>query len=107
ARVSRMSREPLRQLGYLAAQSAPGTTNVCRCLVDPGLDPGHLGTAPLCLMGAGRTPWLDDPGPLEEQSGGHQAQLGSPSELVSLGEVSGVTLHGCSRPVQIVGSGPQ
>jgi hypothetical protein len=78
-----------------------------RCLVDPCLDLGRVGAPPLCLMGAGRAPGLDDLGSVEEQPGSQDAQRGSPAELVSLGELRGVTLHRCSRLVQILGSSPQ
>ena len=102
-----VSREAGRQPGHLASQSRPGTTDMCRRLVHPGLDLAHLGAPQLCLVGAVRAPWFDDPGPVKEQPGRRDSQLGSPSELVSLGEVSGVTLHGRSCLVQVVGSGSQ
>ena len=71
--------------------------------VDPGLDDWHLAAPPLGLLRAGRTPRLDDPGPVKDQSGAVDAQLGSSSELVTRGEVCRVMLQGFPRLVQHVG----
>ena len=75
--------------------------------VDPGLNFGYQGTPQLGLLCAGRAPWLDDPGPVQEQSCALDAQLGSSFELVTLGEVRRIALQRCPGVVQQVGGGSQ
>jgi hypothetical protein len=71
------------------------------------LDNRHLGTSSLSLLGTGRAPRLDDAGPVQEQAGFVDAQLGAASELVPLSEVGRITLQRCASLVQIVGGGLQ
>ena len=97
----------MRQPRHLAPKTASGATDMGCGQVDPGLNLGHQGTPQLGLVRAGRAPWLDHPGPVQEQPCALDPQLGSPSELVTLGEVRRVTLQRCPGVVQQVGGGSQ
>ena len=92
ARFQRVSGEVVGQPHQLSFQPAPGATDVGSCQIDPGLDLGHLGAPALCVPGAGRSPWLDHPGPLKQQPGSLDSALGTPPELVTFGQVRGVSM---------------
>jgi hypothetical protein len=60
--------------------------------VDPRLHLWNHISSLRCVLGGGKAPRLDDPGPVEKQPGSLSAQLRSSTELMTLGEVRGISL---------------